>query len=128
MPRLKPGAEHLVQLAFCVRASDADRIKSAAAERGEPVSVYKRQHLQELESQTRAPCDDCNEIAKDAADLEAQLDADRFYRAAQLKTLEEHARSIALLASQMDDAESALTGCYHLAISLSSRIRGAAEN
>ena len=115
-----------MQLAFCVRASDADRIKSAAAERGEPVSVYMRQHLQELES--REPCDDCNEIAKDAADLEAQLDSDRFYRAAQLKTLEEHARSIALLASQMEDAESALTGCYHLAISLSSRIRGAAEN
>jgi len=119
------GAAALVQLAFCVRAQDAERLKRAAAESGEPMSVYLRRHLQELESDS---CAHCNETGADAAALEAQIDADRHYRAAQLESLQEHAKSIALLALELDDAPSALTGCYHLAVSLVSRISGAAQN
>ena len=68
------GATALVQLAFCVRAQDAQRLKRAAAESGEPMSVYLRRHLQELESDS---CAHCNETGADAAALEAQIDAAR---------------------------------------------------
>ena len=121
----RTNGQQLVQLALCVPPECAERYRRAAEEHGRPLSAHLREHLAELEAMQSK---ELNEVAKDAAELEAQIDADRFYRAAQLRELAEHADAISLLADVAQDRPgSALTGCYHLSTALAARLRGISE-